>query len=113
LINGKRASVVTNIDAVQQPGSGPVAAFVRMPFGGSVQKNFVILGLSQPLENVVRETSKLGWNTVQIILALVVPAILLAALVSRAMIGPMRKMVDVMSFFKRACGPRIVGRPQG
>jgi hypothetical protein len=103
LINGKRASVVTNIDAVQQPGSGPVAAFVRMPFGGSVQKNFVILGLSQPLENVVRETSKLGWNTVQIILALV----------SRAMIGPMRKMVDVMSFFKRACGPRIVGRPQG
>jgi len=99
LINGKRASVVTNIDAVQQPGRGLVAAFVRMPFGGPVQKNFVILGLSQPLENVVRETSKLGWNTVQIILALVVPAILLAALVSRAMIGPLRKMVDVMSFF--------------
>jgi diguanylate cyclase (GGDEF)-like protein len=101
LINGKSASVVTNIDAVQQAGNGLVAAFIRMPFGGSVQKDFVILGLSQPLENVVRETSKLGWNTVQIILALGVLAILLAALVSRAVIGPLRKMVDAMSFFSK------------
>lgn len=101
LINGKSASVVTNIDAVQQAGNGLVAAFIRMPFGGSVQKDFVILGLSQPLENVVRETSKLGWNTVQIILVLGVLAILLAALVSRAVIGPLRKMVDAMSVFSK------------
>lgn len=101
LINGKSASVVTNIDAVQQAGNGLVAAFIRMPFGGSVQKDFVILGLSQPLENVVRETSKLGWNTVQIILVLGVLSILLAALVSRAVIGPLRKMVDAMSFFSK------------
>ncbi len=101
LINGKSASVVTNIEAAQQPVSGLVAAFVRIPFGGSVEKNFVILGLSQPLENVVREARRMGWNTVQMILALGMLAGLLAALVSRAVTGPLRKMVDAMSLFSK------------
>src|SRR5512133_3650086 len=60
LINGKSASVVTTIEAAQQTASGLVAAFVRIPFGGSIEKHFVILGLSQPHENVVRATSILG-----------------------------------------------------
>ena len=98
LINGQSASVVTNLDSAQQL----VAAFVRMPFGGSLETHFVILGLSQPLENVVREASRLGWNTVRMILALGVVAVLLAMLVSRAVTGPLRTMVDAMSLFSKA-----------
>lgn len=101
LINGMSASVVTNVQGVQQAASGLVAAFVRMPFGGSVEKHFVILGLSQPLANVVREAGRMGWNTVQMILVLGVLAALLAALVSRAVTDPLRKMVEAMSLFSK------------
>jgi diguanylate cyclase (GGDEF)-like protein len=101
LISGKSASVVTSIEGAQQPDHGLVAAFVRLPYGGSIEKRFVILGLSQPLENLVRETRRLGWNTVQMILALGVLAVVLAALVSRAVTGSLRSMVDAMKRFSK------------
>jgi diguanylate cyclase (GGDEF)-like protein len=99
LIKGKSASVVTNIEAAKQPDGGLVAAFVRLPFGGSVDKHFVILGLSQPLENVVRETRQLGWTTIQMILVLGGLAIVLAALVSRAVTRQLRAMVGAVQRF--------------
>jgi len=101
LISGQRASVVTSIEGAQQSQDGLVAAFVRLPFGGSVDKHFVILGLSQPLENVVRETRRLGWTTVQMILALGAMAVVVAALVSRAVTGPLRNMVDAVGQFSK------------
>ncbi len=101
LISGKSASVVTNVEGAQQSDNGLVAAFVRMPFGGAAQPRFVILGLSQPLENVVREISQLGWNTVQMILALGVLAALLAALVARAVTGPLRSMARAVRQFSK------------
>jgi diguanylate cyclase (GGDEF)-like protein len=99
LINGQSASVVTSIESAEPPQAGLVAAFVRLPFGGSVDKHFVIMGLSQPLENVVRETRRLGWTTVQMILALGVLAVALAALVSRVVTGPLRAMADAVGLF--------------
>lgn len=102
LIDGRRASVVTSIEGVDQPQDGLVAAFVRLPFGGSVDKHFVILGLSLPLENVVRETKRLGWTTIQMIVALGVLAIVLAALVSRVVTGPLRNMVQAVGLFSKA-----------
>ncbi|MDO8650813.1 MAG: diguanylate cyclase [Undibacterium sp.] len=101
LINGNSASVVTQIEGAQQPNDGLVAAFVRLPFGGSIEKHFVILGLSQPLENVVRETKNLGWKTLQMILLLGALAALLAALVSRAVTGPLSTMADAMKLFSK------------
>lgn len=101
LINGQSASVVTRTESVEVPRDGLVAAFVRLPLGGADNKKFVILGLSQPLENVVRETRKLGLNTIQLILALSVLAILLAAVVSRVVTGPLRAMVKAMGQFSK------------
>ncbi|WP_114973784.1 diguanylate cyclase domain-containing protein [Rhodoferax ferrireducens] len=101
LINGQSASVVTSIEGAEQSHDGLVAAFVRLPFGGSADKHFVILGLSQPLENVVREIKRLGWTTVQMTLALGVLAVVLAALVSRAVTGPLRNMVDAVGLFSK------------
>lgn len=101
LIQGKSANVVTNIETAQQPSNGLVAAFVRLPFGGTVDKNFVILGLSQPLEDVVRATKELGWTTIQMILGLGALAVLLAALVSRVVTGPLRRMADAVQLFSR------------
>lgn len=99
LLDGKSASVVTRTDASELVQDGLVAAFVRLPFGGSVANHFVILGVSQPLEHVLRETRALGWTTVQMILALGGVAVLLAALVARVVTGRLRAMVQEVERF--------------
>ncbi|MBT9506138.1 GGDEF domain-containing protein [Rhodoferax sp.] len=101
LVKGTSDSVVTNMESPQHAPKGLVAAFVRLPFGGSSESKFVILGLSQPLEAVVRETKRLGWNTLQMILVLGALAVGLAALVSRAVTGPLRAMADAMKLFSK------------
>ncbi|CAN5880908.1 hypothetical protein BH11PSE12_BH11PSE12_33890 [soil metagenome] len=99
LLNGRRASVVSHIEGEQTSNNDLIAAFVRLPLGAAAEKNFVILGLSQPMENMLRETRELGWSTVRMILILGACAVLLAALVSRVVTGSLRSMVDAMTLF--------------
>ncbi|MDO8178522.1 MAG: GGDEF domain-containing protein [Undibacterium sp.] len=101
LINGRTASVVTDIEIQKSRQDDLVSAFVRLPFGGGLKKNFVVLGLSQPVVNVVSEIDKLGWSMVQVILILGALAVVLAALVSRAVTGPLRMMVDAVRLFSK------------
>jgi diguanylate cyclase (GGDEF)-like protein len=97
LIEGRQSSVVTAPDAED----GRVAAFARMPMGVARDAHFVVLGLSQPLENVMREARELGWETVRIILLLSAAAVLLAALVSRAVTEPLRQMAAAVQRFSK------------
>lgn len=101
LIKDKSASVVGKIESQQEAGNGLVAAFVRLPMVRYNEKHFVILGLSQPLENVVSETSKLGWQSIQMILALGAAAVLLAVLVARVVTGPLRAMAAAVRLFSK------------
>jgi diguanylate cyclase (GGDEF)-like protein len=101
LLAARRHSVVTTTDA----DDGRVAAFVRLPMGASADARFVILGLSQPIDAVMREARDLGWATVRMILALSAAAVLLAALVSRAVTGPLRQMAHAV---KRFSAERVV-----
>lgn len=101
LIHGKGVNVVTNVDAGPQKQDGHVAAFVRLPFGDTIDKRFVILGLSQPLDNITRETTRLGWETIQIILAFSGLALILSALVSRIVTGPLNAIVSAIKSFSK------------
>ena len=101
LIEGRQASVVTRPDA----DDGRVAAFTRLAMGTAKDAHFVVLGLSQPLENVTREARQLGWDTVRMIALLGGAAVLLAALVSRAVTGPLRQMAQAVKLF---AGERVV-----
>jgi diguanylate cyclase len=101
LIHGKGMNVVTNVDEGRQKQDGHVAAFVRLPFGDTIDKRFVILGLSQPLDNITRETTKLGWDTFQIILAFSGLALILSMLVSRIVTGPLNAMVSAINRFSK------------
>jgi diguanylate cyclase (GGDEF)-like protein len=96
LIAGKEDTLVTDQDS-----AGEVAAFVRLPLALSGEKHFVVLGLAQPLERVVRETKALGWSTARMILVLGSLAVVIAAMVSRAVTGPLREMVDAVTLFSR------------
>ncbi len=101
LIKGKGTSVVMNVEAGPKKQGGHVAAFVRLPFGDTIEKRFVILGLSQPLDNIVRETTKLGLDTIQIILAFSGLALILSALVSRVVTGPLHAVVGAINHFSK------------
>jgi diguanylate cyclase (GGDEF)-like protein len=98
LIQGKAMNVV--MDA-QETNGKQVAAFVRLPFGDTIDKRFVILGLSQPVDHITRETARLRWNTIQIILAFSALALILSALVSRIVTGPLNAMVSAIDHFSK------------
>ena len=101
LIQGKATNVVMNAEADQKTKDRHVAAFVRLPFGDTLDKRFVILGLSQPLSDITRETAKLRWNAIQIILAFSALALILSALVSRIVTGPLNAMVSAINHFSK------------
>jgi len=85
--------------SVREEGNGEVAAFVRVATGDFPDAHFVVLGLSQTLENVKRESRSLGNDTLQIIMLLSLGAVVLAALVSRAVTGPLRQMAAAVTRF--------------
>ncbi|MDP2371156.1 diguanylate cyclase domain-containing protein [Rhodoferax sp.] len=101
LITGTSTHVVAGVQSSAWSPGGEVAAFLRLPMGGVGEGRFVVLGLSQPQAEVVRETTRVAWNTVQVILVLGCIAVLLAALVSRAVTGPLRAMAHAVTLFSR------------
>jgi diguanylate cyclase (GGDEF)-like protein len=101
LVQGKAMNVVMNVEANQKAKDGHVAAFVRLPFGDTIDKRFVILGLSQPMNVITSEAAKLRWNAIQIILAFSALALILSALVSRIVTGPLNAMVSAINHFSR------------
>lgn len=101
LIQGKDMNVVMNIKAGPQQQGGNVAAFIRLPFGDIIEKRFVILGLSQPLDNITREASRLGFDSIQMVLAFSALALILSALVSRIVTGPLNGMVNEINRFSK------------
>jgi diguanylate cyclase (GGDEF)-like protein len=100
LIQGNSQKIVFNIGATQQqPGMN--AAFVRLPFGGTAKNRFVILGLSQPLDNIARETSRLGMDTIKIVLVFSMLALILSAVVARVVTGPLNAIVSAINRFSK------------
>ena len=101
LIRAESTKVVMKVDdGSQQPGNH-VAAFIRLPFGDTIDKRFVILGLAEPVESIIRETAKLRWDTTQIILLFSSLALILSALLSRIVTGPLISMVRSINRFSK------------
>jgi len=100
LIKGNSQKIVFNIGATQQQ-AGMNAAFVRLPFGGTAKNRFVILGLSQPLDNIARETLRLGLDTIKIVLVFSMLALILSAVVARVVTGPLNAIVSAINRFSK------------
>ena len=78
-----------------------MAAFHRLPFGGADTNRFVVAGLATPLENVLRETQRLGDDTAHIVVAFSLLAVLLAVILSRVLTRPLNMMVAAARRFSR------------
>lgn len=101
LIKGVSGSTVTSVvDPLTQRSDGLVATFVRLPYGvqGDEQR-FVVLGLSQPMEQVINQIERMGWRMLQMMLAGGVGALLLAVLVARRVTQPLKQMTEAMQRF--------------
>ena len=101
LVQGKGMNVVTNIKGDPKKQGGQIGAFVRLPFGDTIDKRFVILGLSQPVDNITRETASLRWDTIQIILAFSSLALIFSILLARIVTGPLIAMVSAINRFSK------------
>lgn len=98
LINGEAEHVVTTAPAPHADGT-VVAAFMKQPLRAPQEKAFIILGLSLPLRVVLQESDALGIATLQIVLAFSALSIVFAALLARALTGPLNQMVQAVQRF--------------
>ena len=82
-------------------GGGLVAAFHKLPFGDAAAGQFVVIGLSQPLDKVLGETRAMGIKTLQIVLAFSILAMLLSYAASRYLTRHLNMIVDAVKRFSR------------
>lgn len=78
-----------------------VAAFVRLSNNTATSEPFVVLGLGQPQSHVLAQASRAGTGIMQIALFFSLLALLVAFIVSRALIRPLRNMTDAVELFSR------------
>ena len=96
------------VTSVEPAGAAAlVAAFVRQPLPGLRSEEEFILGLSEPLELVLKESEHLGAVSLRIVLAFSALALLLAALLARALSRPIAQIVSAVQRF--ASGRQDVG----
>lgn len=100
ILEGRADTVIERITPAGVD-SGLVAAFHKLPFGEAGAHRFVVVGLSMPLEKVLKETRQLGANTGRIVLAFSLLAVFLAVLASRVLTRPIGVMVQAVKRFSR------------
>jgi len=93
----RRQELVTT--ATPAGGAPVVAAFVRQPMSELRHEDEFILGLAQPLAVVLKDSDDLGRVSVRIVVAFSALAVLLAALLARALTRPLHQMVDAVRRF--------------
>jgi diguanylate cyclase (GGDEF)-like protein len=76
-----------------------VAAFINQPLSGLEAEDEFILGLSQPLPSVLAESNRLAADTVSIVLSTSALAVLLAIFLARALVRPLKKIVQEVRRF--------------
>lgn len=82
-------------------GGGLVAAFHKLPFGDAAAGQFVVIGLSQPLDKVLGETRAMGIKTLQIVLGFSILAMLVSFAASRYLTRHLNMIVEAVKRFSR------------
>ncbi|HEY2928263.1 diguanylate cyclase domain-containing protein [Piscinibacter sp.] len=107
LLQGGAQQLLARADLGQGGEPNPLlGAFIRLPLGREVDRSFVVLGIAEPLSEIVASTRILGRTTVQIVLAFSAVAIVLAAFASRLLTRPLKQMTREV---KRFSSEHVVG----
>lgn len=94
LINRSQNDIIVtpSEDTAQSDHDRDIATFVSLPSGDAADNRMFILGVTQPLENILREASRLRENTLETTLLFSLLAVGLAILVARTVTGPVDDM---------------------
>jgi len=76
-----------------------LGAFMRMPLGREADRNFVVLGLAEPLSEILESTHMLGRTVLQIVLGFSAVAIVLATFSARLVTRPLNQMTREVKRF--------------
>ncbi|MEO6353063.1 MAG: diguanylate cyclase [Oxalobacteraceae bacterium] len=100
LLDGKDAQMVLTgaLDAMSQDPF--VSAFVKAPYAGLSGRRFVLLGLSTPVANVLRESRALGMTILQIMVFFSIASVIVAYLISRMLARPLNQMASAVCQFE-------------
>lgn len=110
LLSGGPGELVTVSSVPGQPEA--VAAFVRYQLADEFLERAFILGLAQPLSDILADSDAVGRATGRIVLAFSLLFVLLAILLARAVIRPLNQMLRSVEHFAagEARTPLPVGR---
>jgi diguanylate cyclase (GGDEF)-like protein len=76
-----------------------LAAFVRQPDTGLALQHSFILGLAQSMETIEREAQQLALSTLRLVAVFSALTILAAALLARALVQPLNRIVQALADF--------------
>lgn len=99
IVQGQSRQVVMSHQG--SDGNPQALAFVRMPLGFQDDGRFMVVGLSQPTAVVRADVVELGRSIGEILLALTLGGVVLAAWVSRVVTGPLHAMVRATQAFSQ------------
>ena len=99
LVKGSTEHVVTTAKLEPRQGGAVVAAFIKQHLKAPQQDAFFILGLSQPMGAVLKDSDNLGLTILRIVLAFSALSVLLAAIFARAVTRPLNQMVHAVRRF--------------
>lgn len=102
----RKAEIVTHVGG----RSGQVAAFVRQPRGELAIEEEFIVGLAQPMAEVLAEGDRLGQVNVRIVLGFSALALVLAVLLARALSRPIAQIARAVRGFS-AQAPLVAELP--
>jgi hypothetical protein len=95
--SGPNSLISRSVEQNQQDGL--VAAFVRLANNSKTSEPFIILGLGQLQSHVLAQASRAGGYIAQIAVFFSLLALLVAFIVSRALIRPLRNMTEAVELF--------------
>ncbi|SDI49000.1 diguanylate cyclase domain-containing protein [Pseudomonas panipatensis] len=100
LFNDTTPSVLVNGLDDPQRADGKIMAFVRKSFGPPENRQFVVVGLARPLQDVLGSGKTLGHSIIQMVLVFSLLAIALAILFSRALTHPLQMLIHAARRFQ-------------
>lgn len=98
LLDSKLDSLIGRSD---DRDASQVAAFVRLVTNTDNPDSFVVLGLAQPKEYVLKESSQLGERVIQVVILASLLAVLTATIASRALTSSLKRINLAVQQFAR------------
>ena len=105
LLDGKSPQVLAQAELGDKPEPA-LGAFTRMPLGLGGKSGFVVLGIAEPLSEILQSTRVLGRTVLQIVLGFSAVAIMLALFAARVVTRPLKQMTREV---KRFSSEHVVG----